>query len=102
MCENETPNEKNYRLLAERFGNENEPAFENRFQIKIELDFGNEPFLLNYVDVNGNETLLKVKKVFGNEQYCTLELENGNELLLKNENGVLNECRNENGNGNEL
>lgn len=93
MCGNETPNERNYRLLKHRFANENET--ENKFSIHIELDFGNEPLLMKFVDLNGNETIHQVERVTGNGNETTLHIKNGNEITysFKNENG------NENGNG---
>lgn len=75
MIGNETPNEKNHRLLKHRFTNENETG--SKFQ--IEIDFGNEPVEMKIVDENGNEKAFEVERVTGNEKWITLHCRNENE-----------------------
>lgn len=89
--------EMNHRLLKERFMSENEIV------THFEVDFGNEPEPIRFIDENGNETVRYVQKriTIGNETVLEFADENENELrklMIGNENE--NQFQNENGNGN--
>ena len=94
MKANETPNEKNRRLLKQRFGNENETK--NEFNFKFETDFGNEPITIKVKDLDGNENEHQIEKISGNGNETTLHFKNEPKNELGNENETGNEPRFEN------
>lgn len=87
MKANETPNEKNHRLLKQRFGNGN--GFENESRFNFEFDYGNEPVTVKIIDIDGYENEHQIEKMTGNENETTLHFKNENEL--GNGNGTGNE-----------
>ena len=87
MIGNETPNEKNHRLLKQRFTNENETDS----KVQIEIDFGNEPVEMKLICGNGNEKSFKVERITGNETGLVLHCRNENETGSGNENENGNE-----------
>ena len=88
MSANETPNERNYRLLKQRFANEP--------QIHIETHYGNEhPLQVRIIDLDGNEETKWVEKIESDGNETVITFANENEIKNESRIGVGIEVENE-------